>query len=50
MIEPKRFFGTARNIGEGGSLTIIAMDAIEFLHEKLRSTKTNSEFFDSMNV
>ncbi|MEL6298167.1 MAG: transcription termination factor Rho [Pseudomonadota bacterium] len=122
---PKRFFGAARNIEEGGSLTIIAtalidtgsrmdevifeefkgtgnseivldrkvsdkrifpaidisksgtrkedllvtpdnlkkmyvlrrilnpmgtMDAIEFLNDKLRSTKTNGEFFDSMNT
>jgi len=122
---PKRFFGAARNIEEGGSLTIIAtalidtgsrmdevifeefkgtgnseiildrkvsdkrvfpaidvarsgtrkedllvpkdqlkkvyvlrrilnpmgtMDAIEFLIDKLRSTKTNSEFFQSMNT
>jgi transcription termination factor Rho len=120
---PKRFFGAARNIEEGGSLTIIAtalvdtgsrmdevifeefkgtgnsevildrkvsdkrvfpaidvarsgtrkedllvpqdqlkkvyvlrrilnpmgtMDAIEFLIDKLKNTKTNSEFFDSM--
>ncbi|MGD9785532.1 MAG: transcription termination factor Rho [Hyphomicrobiaceae bacterium] len=122
---PKRFFGAARNIEEGGSLTIIAtalietgsrmdevifeefkgtgnseiildrkvsdkrvfpaidvarsgtrkedllvpkdqlkkvyvlrrilnpmgtMDAIEFLIDKLRSTKTNSDFFSSMNT
>jgi len=122
---PKRFFGAARNIEEGGSLTIIAtalidtgsrmdevifeefkgtgnseiildrkvsdkrvfpaidvarsgtrkedllvpkdqlkkvyvlrrilnpmgtMDAIEFLIDKLKSTKTNSEFFQSMNT
>ena len=122
---PKRFFGAARNIEEGGSLTIIAtalidtgsrmdevifeefkgtgncevvldrkvsdkrifpaidiaksgtrkeellvpkdqlkkmyvlrrilnpmgtMDAIEFLQDKLRSTKTNGEFFQSMNT
>jgi transcription termination factor Rho len=122
---PKRFFGAARNIEEGGSLTIIAtalidtgsrmdevifeefkgtgnseiildrkvsdkrvfpaidvsrsgtrkedllvpkdqlkkvdvlrrilnpmgtMDGIEFLIDKLRSTKTNSEFFQSMNT
>ncbi len=122
---PKRFFGAARNIEEGGSLTIIAtalidtgsrmdevifeefkgtgnseivldrkvsdkrifpgidiaksgtrkeellvtpdqlkkmyvlrrilnpmgtMDAIEFLIDKLKSTKTNGEFFDSMNT
>ena len=122
---PKRFFGAARNIEEGGSLTIIAtalidtgsrmdevifeefkgtgnseivldrkvadkrvypaldiaksgtrkedllvqrdqlkkmyvlrrilnpmgpMDAIEFLTDKLRSTKTNGEFFQSMNT
>ena len=122
---PKRFFGAARNIEEGGSLTIIAtalidtgsrmdevifeefkgtgnseiildrkvsdkrvfpaiditrsgtrkeellvppedlkkmyvlrrilnpmgtVDAIEFLLDKLRQTKTNSEFFDSMNT
>jgi transcription termination factor Rho len=122
---PKRFFGAARNIEEGGSLTIIAtalidtgsrmdevifeefkgtgnseivldrkasdkrvfpaidiarsgtrkeellvakdqlkkmyvlrrilnpmgtIDAIEFLVDKLRSTKTNSEFFQSMNT
>jgi transcription termination factor Rho len=122
---PKRFFGAARNIEEGGSLTIIAtalidtgsrmdevifeefkgtgnseiildrkvadkrvfpaidilrsgtrkdellvdkgtlakmyvlrrilapmgtIDAIEFLLDKLRSTKANSEFFDSMNT
>jgi transcription termination factor Rho len=122
---PKRFFGAARNIEEGGSLTIIAtalidtgsrmdevifeefkgtgnseivldrkvsdkrvfpaidiaksgtrkedllvardqlqrvyllrrilnpmgpMDAIEFLIDKLRATKTNSEFFQSMNT
>ena len=122
---PKRFFGAARNIEEGGSLTIIAtalidtgsrmdevifeefkgtgnseiildrkvsdkrvfpaidvsrsgtrkedllvpkdqlkkvyvlrrilnpmgtMDSIEFLIDKLRSTKTNSEFFQSMNT
>jgi transcription termination factor Rho len=26
------------------------MDAIEFLIDKLRSTKTNSEFFQSMNA
>ncbi|MEL6922219.1 MAG: hypothetical protein AAFO77_14620, partial [Pseudomonadota bacterium] len=26
------------------------MDAIEFLIDKLRSTKTNGEFFDSMNT
>src|SRR6266576_2647855 len=123
--KPKRFFGAARNIEEGGSLTIIAtalidtgsrmddvifeefkgtgnmeihldrkvadkrtfpaiditrsgtrkeelltepqqlkkmyilrrilnpmgtMDAIDFLLDKLRSTKTNGEFFDSMNA
>jgi transcription termination factor Rho len=122
---PKRFFGAARNIEEGGSLTIIAtalietgsrmdevifeefkgtgnselildrkvadkrvfpaidiarsgtrkeellvpapqlkkmfvlrrilnpmgtMDAIEFLNDKLRQTKNNSDFFDSMNT
>src|SRR5574340_27582 len=122
---PKRFFGSARNIEEGGSLTIIAtalvdtgsrmddvifeefkgtgnmevilerrmlerrifpcidinrsgtrkeellvppdilkkmyvlrrilnpmgtMDAIDFLLDKLRNTKTNGEFFDSMNT
>jgi len=122
---PKRFFGAARNIEEGGSLTIIAtalvdtgsrmdevifeefkgtgnselildrkvadkrtfpaidiarsgtrkeelitepqnlkkmyvlrrilnpmgtMDAIDFLLDKLRSTKSNSEFFESMNT
>jgi transcription termination factor Rho len=122
---PKRFFGAARNIEEGGSLTIIAtalvdtgsrmdevifeefkgtgnselildrkvsdkrtfpaidisrsgtrkeelitdpqvlkkmyvlrrilnpmgtMDAIDFLLDKLRNTKSNSEFFDSMNT
>jgi len=122
---PKRFFGAARNIEEGGSLTIIAtalvdtgsrmdevifeefkgtgnseiildrkvsdkrifpaidvarsgtrkedllidkdqlkkvyvlrrilnpmgtMDAVEFLIDKLKSTKTNDEFFDSMNT
>jgi transcription termination factor Rho len=122
---PKRFFGAARNIEEGGSLTIIAtalidtgsrmdevifeefkgtgnseiildrkvadkrvfpaidilrsgtrkeellvppdllkktyvlrrilnpmgtVDAIEFLLDKLRQTKTNSDFFDSMNA
>jgi transcription termination factor Rho len=122
---PKRFFGAARNIEEGGSLTIIAtalidtgsrmdevifeefkgtgnseivldrkvadkrifpaidiarsgtrkedllvpreqlkkmyvlrrilnpmgtMDAIEFLNDKLRSTKTNGDFFNSMNA
>jgi transcription termination factor Rho len=122
---PKRFFGAARNIEEGGSLTIIAtalidtgsrmdevifeefkgtgnseivldrkvadkrifpaidiaksgtrkedllvtpdtlkkmyvlrrilnpmgtMDAIEFLNDKLRNTKTNGEFFQSMNT
>jgi len=122
---PKRFFGAARNIEEGGSLTIIAtalidtgsrmdevifeefkgtgnseivldrkvadkrifpamdilksgtrkedllvprhdlqkifvlrrilapmgtMDAIEFLNDKLKQTKTNGEFFDSMNT
>ena len=122
---PKRFFGAARNVEEGGSLTIIAtalidtgsrmdevifeefkgtgnaeivldrkvsdkrifpgidiaksgtrkeellvppdqlkkmyvlrrilnpmgtMDAIEFLIDKLKSTKTNAEFFDSMNT
>ena len=122
---PKRFFGAARNIEEGGSLTIIAtalidtgsrmdevifeefkgtgnselildrkvadkrtfpamditrsgtrkeellvlpdqlkkmyvlrrilnpmgtMDAIDFLLDKLRNTKNNSEFFDSMNT
>ena len=123
--KPKRFFGAARNIEEGGSLTIIAtalvdtgsrmdevifeefkgtgnselildrkvsdkrtfpaidiarsgtrkeelitdpqvlkkmyvlrrilnpmgtMDAIDFLLDKLRNTKSNSEFFDSMNT
>jgi transcription termination factor Rho len=26
------------------------MDAIEFLIDKLRSTKTNGEFFNSMNT
>jgi transcription termination factor Rho len=26
------------------------MDAIEFLIDKLKKTKTNSEFFDSMNT
>jgi transcription termination factor Rho len=26
------------------------MDAIEFLLDKLKSTKTNSEFFQSMNT
>jgi transcription termination factor Rho len=26
------------------------IDAIEFLVDKLRSTKTNSEFFQSMNT
>jgi len=122
---PKRFFGAARNIEEGGSLTIIAtalidtgsrmdevifeefkgtgnseivldrkvsdkrifpaidiarsgtrkedllvspqtlkkmyvlrrilnpmgtMDAVEFLNDKLRQTKSNADFFDSMNT
>ncbi len=108
---PKRFFGAARNIEEGGSLTIIAtalidtgsrmdevifeefkgtgnseiildrkvadkrtfpamditrsgtrkeerrilapmgtIDAIEFLLDKLRQSKTNDDFFDSMNT
>ena len=124
MQRPKRFFGAARNIEEGGSLTIIAtalidtgsrmdevifeefkgtgnseltwiarwptrtfpaiditcsgtrkeelltppdqlkkmyvlrrilnpmgtMDAIDFLLDKLRSTKSNAEFFESMNT
>ena len=125
MQRPKRFFGAARNIEEGGSLTIIAtalidtgsrmdevifeefkgtgnseiildrkvsdkrvfpaiditrsgtrkeellvandtlkkmyvlrrilnpmgtVDAIEFLLDKLRQTKSNGEFFDSMNT
>jgi len=27
-----------------------AQDGIEFLIDKLRSTKTNSEFFESMNT
>jgi len=27
-----------------------AQDAIEFLLDKLRQTKTNDEFFDSMNT
>jgi transcription termination factor Rho len=26
------------------------MDAIDFLLDKLRNTKTNSEFFESMNT
>jgi transcription termination factor Rho len=26
------------------------MDAIDFLLDKLRNTKTNGEFFDSMNT
>jgi transcription termination factor Rho len=26
------------------------MDAIDFLLDKLRNTKSNSEFFDSMNT
>ncbi|MEO0729821.1 MAG: transcription termination factor Rho, partial [Pseudomonadota bacterium] len=26
------------------------MDSIEFLNDKLRSTKTNGEFFNSMNT
>jgi transcription termination factor Rho len=26
------------------------MDAIDFLLDKLRNTKTNSEFFESMNA
>jgi transcription termination factor Rho len=26
------------------------MDAIDFLLDKLRNTKTNGEFFDSMNA
>ena len=26
-----------------------SMDAIEFLNDKLRSTKTNGEFFNSMS-
>jgi transcription termination factor Rho len=26
------------------------MDAIEFLLDKLRQTKTNADFFDSMNT
>jgi transcription termination factor Rho len=93
---PKRFFGAARNIEEGGSLTIIAtalidtgsrmdevifeefkrkdellvdkgtlaktyilrrilapmgtIDAIEFLLDKLRSSKSNADFFESMNT
>ena len=106
---PKRFFGAARNIEEGGSLTIIAtalidtgsrmdevifeefkgtgnseivldrkvadkrifpamdilrkmyvlrrilnpmgtVDAMEFLMDKIRQTKTNSDFFESMNT
>jgi transcription termination factor Rho len=102
---PKRFFGAARNIEEGGSLTIIAtalidtgildrkisekrifpaiditksgtrreelifdkndlqkmnvlrriiapmgsMDAIDFINSKLKTTKNNAEFFNSMN-
>jgi transcription termination factor Rho len=27
-----------------------SMDAIEFLLDKLRNTKNNAEFFDSMNT
>ncbi len=27
-----------------------SMDAIEFLLDKLRQTKTNADFFDSMNT
>ncbi len=83
---PKRFFGAARNIEEGGSLTIIStalidtgsrMDevifeefkgtgnsetvldrkiadkriypAIDITSSKLKDTKNNSEFFNSMN-
>ena len=90
---PKRFFGAARNIEDGGSLTIIStalidtgsrmdevifeefkgtgnseiidlqkmyvlrrilnpmgtMDSIEFLLSKLKDTKSNAEFFQSMN-
>src|SRR3989337_1041513 len=82
--KPKRFFGAARNIEEGGSLTIIAtalidtgsrmeevlldkemlqrlwilrkvlhpmntVDAMEFFQDKLKLSKTNSEFIKSMN-
>jgi transcription termination factor Rho len=76
---PKRFFGAARNIEEGGSLTIIAtalietgsrmdevifeefkgtgrilmqmgpVDAMEFLIDKLKNSKSNDDFFDQMN-
>jgi transcription termination factor Rho len=94
---PKRFFGAARNIEEGGSLTILAtalvdtgskmddvifeefkgtgnseihldrrisekrvfpavninrsmdeLSAIEFLLDKMKDTKSNSEFFEAM--
>src|SRR6266568_3595114 len=69
---PKRFFGAARNIEEGGSLTILAtalidkdilqkvgvlrkllypmddLEAAEFLVDKIRATKNNGDFFDSM--
>jgi transcription termination factor Rho len=31
-------------------LSVGTMDAIEFLVDKLRSTKTNVEFFDSMGT
>jgi len=47
---PKRFFGAARNIEEGGFLNPMGTtDAIEFLIGKLKQTKTNEDFFDSMN-
>jgi transcription termination factor Rho len=74
---PKRFFGAARNIEEGGSLSIIAtalidtgspkdqlskmwvlrrilmqmgtIDAMEFLLDKMKDSKSNEDFFATMN-
>ena len=38
---PKRFFGAARNLEEGGSLTILATALIEQVHEWMKSFMRN---------
>ena len=49
-----RLLRTGANLGYGGAINYAAarldLDAIDFLLDKLRNTKSNSEFFDSMNT
>ncbi len=56
LYKPKRFFGSARNTEEGGSLTIIATALVEtgskmddFIYEDLKGTG-NSEIILSRNI